>query len=102
MDKYDEAIKYLTEHPDEIYEAWVNNRLHRAGCLFQFCGDGLQPGVGCPTMVRGGRYHAATPELTAAIRADDRLPDFSDVITPATLPVFAEWQRRLDKELQRA
>jgi len=47
-------------------------------------------------------YHAYTDDLTERIRADERIPDDPDRITVAHLPVFAEWQRILDKELKRA
>jgi hypothetical protein len=39
--------------------------------------------------------------LTKAIRADARIPEGPQWITVNDLPVFAEWQRRLDKELKR-
>ena len=41
-----------------------------------------------------------TPELTKAIRKDPRIPKLPKNITVADLPVFAEWQRRLDKEIR--
>jgi len=54
-------------------------------------------------MIRGGEYCAWTAELTALIRADNRLPgcgDFSE-ITVDHLPIFAGWQRRIDLALNR-
>lgn len=54
----------------------------------------------CLTMIRNG-WQGPTPELTTAIQSDDRLPCSPRQITPAHLPVFAEWQRRLDRELNR-
>ena len=100
MDKYDRAIKHLTENPDEIFKAWGSPEMHVAGCLFQFCGDSRHDDIGCLTMVRGGAF-AATEELTKAIRADDRIPEDETLIGVEHLPVFAEWQRRLDLELER-
>jgi len=99
MDKYDVAVDYLTQHPEEISEAWGWPDTHPAGCLFSYCGDWEDDDVGCLTMVRAG-LSAATEELTLAIRADARLPDDETKITVEHLPVFAEWQRRLDKELR--
>lgn len=116
-DKYDEAIEYLTKNPDEINDAWNYASTHKAGCLFMACSPHISNGeiitlfprredrelCGCLTMVRkeGGSYHAWTDDLTASIRADDRIPQNSEEITLESLPVFAEWQRRLDKELNR-
>jgi hypothetical protein len=94
MDKYDEAIAYLTQHPEEIYDAWNERYLH----LFDRCG--LRSTCGCLTQVKYEHKQAQTPALTAAIRADDRIPE-AEKITVDDLPVFAEWQRRLDKELGR-
>jgi len=123
-DKYDQAIDWLVEHADDtptsgddcmIDEAWSDPLEHVAGCLFQFCNptggnDEELPGgemCGCLTMIRGGCGSAWTPELTREIEADLRLPDglgeFSllrgDELRAALQP-FAEWQRRLDREIR--
>lgn len=110
-DKYSEAVAYLTEHEDRIESTWFEPHLHRGGCLFTFCTpDGTrQPRpdhrmCGCLTMIRGEwalENHAWTDELTEAILTDERLPKSGYDIRPEHLPVFAEWQRRLDKELNR-
>jgi len=55
---------------------------------------------GCLTMIRRGHKYAWTDELTKEIRSDERIPDADFDITPEHLPVFAEWQRRLDKEIR--
>lgn len=108
MDKYDAAIAYLTAYPSEIARAWAMVSTHPAGCLFAFCGrtgsadDKDEEGrrfCGCLTQVRNGD-HAYTPALTAAIRADARIPGNDQQITIESLPVFAEWQRRLDREIR--
>lgn len=101
-DRYDDAIEYLNEHPSEIRSAWHSPSLHQAGCLFDYIVDCAAPvACGCLTQIRSGKLPAATPELTVAILADDRIPkDISDV-TLDHLPVFAEWQRRADRELDR-
>lgn len=114
-DKYALAIEYLTEHPYEIPHAWIGHRNHKAGCLFGFAtpnGTGVgydeyDASPGCLTMIREARYgefiyHAIGPSgvdevLTKMIRDDSRIPDrYCQQITVADLPVFAEWQRKLD------
>lgn len=98
MDKYDEAVAYLTKNPREIQYFWDNHRPDGPGCLFQFCGDPLHnPGLGCPVMIRTGRYSAGTPELTAGIDADTRIPKTPAGIKAENLPAFAEWQRKVDE-----
>jgi len=105
-DKYDKAIAYLTQHPKEIMDAWYDGGVcqlpsaHPAACLFQYAGNSPFKCCGCLTMVKNG-CRAETPELTKAIRADERIPNGCEAITLEHLPVFAEWQRRLDKELNR-
>lgn len=113
-DKYDLEVEFLSaakpgEFQELVWRAWTN-----ADPLFQFAGpDGKRGGevpdddtgeehdCGCLTQVRDGSAVASTPELTAAIRADKRLPTSPRSIKRKHLPVFAEWQRRLDKELGR-
>lgn len=100
-DKYDEAVDFLTANPDKINDAWNDPRTVEGGCLFQVAGN--QPNFtsnhGCLTQIRSEPtiYKAQTPELTAEILADDRLPNQQggQDITVKHLPVFAEWMRRL-------
>jgi hypothetical protein len=109
-DKYTSAIEYLKKNPNQIVEAWQNPEAHPAGCLFSsvspsgrlhaFTFDG-DTRCGCLTQVRAGLFPAYTPELTRAIRADDSLPDDEDNITIDHLPLFAEWQRKIDAILER-
>jgi len=98
-DKYDEAVEYLTAHPGEIRDTWRYPFDSRAGCLFNYAA----PGCGCLTQIArmssDGVPHR--DDLTEAIRADSRIPRRSIDITVESLPVFAEWQRRLDVELGR-
>lgn len=108
MDKYDKAIEHLNAHPDEILSAWgAAYPDHPTGCLFQYASPSEEAEFqanrmcGCLTQVRGDDMNAWTPKLTAEIRADKRIPLDVDDVTVADLPVFAEWQRRLDRELQR-
>lgn len=96
-DKYDEAVEHLTANPHGIEDSWEQGE-----CLFQHAGkesdnwgaDGYV--IGCLTQIREGWVGAATPELTAAIRADARLPVTPTQITVEMLPIFAEWQRKID------
>jgi len=101
MDKYDEAVAYLTEKPMEIIEAWECPGQYDPGVLFQFTtSDGMNHfdnGIrcGCLTQVRRGA-NSANCHLTEAIRSDDRIPTVIDDVTPSHLPIFAAWQRYLD------
>ena len=118
-DRFDKAVDYLTKHPELIHTAWncaegpfdgghflgdvtLTQKQHKAAhengaCLFQKCGDCL---TGCLTQVHSHTcYAAGTPALTKAIRADERIPRNGSVIKVADLPLFADWQRRIEKEL---
>ena len=104
-DKYDEEIEYLSERPDMIETHWCNPYCRTANGLFGYL-DGRGGTCGCLTLVRqepdlyaGGHRHLAP--LIREIAADTRIPTTPDRITVEDLPVFAEWQRRLDKELGR-
>lgn len=109
MDKYDIAIEGLTKNPNDIFNAWVSHNSHIYGCLFHYASSSgrgtqvLEGFTGCLTMIKGHSesYCAETPELTKAILADDRIPGDDREITVDNLHVFAEWQRKLDKELNR-
>jgi hypothetical protein len=121
-DKYDDAIEWLVAHadgenPDKgiCYEAWIDAATHTAGCLFDFCtpsGRGGERGsfrLGCLTMIRNRpeMYIAWTDDLTREIVTDDRIPKLIDELCDlrgeelrAALQPFAEWQRRLDREIR--
>lgn len=107
LDKYDEAVEYLTQYPEIILGTWKHPHERKGGCLFKWVTpsghaeedkDGNL--CGCPAMIRGG-YVAITKELTNAIRNDTRLPNCGSKVTVEHLPIFAEWQRRIDQELGR-
>lgn len=106
-DKYDLAIEYLTKNPDEILDSWSMIAENETGFpLFQFATVSGEPGdfeYGCLTQIRNldHPFHAETPELTEAIRADNRIPRTHRELAVEHLPVFAEWQRKLDRELNR-
>ncbi len=122
-DKYDEAIDWLVEHAGDepsqygtaqvsvVHGVWCtpssykNHHLNDAHCLFQFTGP--NGSCGCLTQIRNERMRGPTPELTEEIRADDRIPvsvnalaDLRDDELRAALQPFAEWQRRLDREIR--
>lgn len=107
-DKYDHAIDYLRRHPKSIKIAWDRPYQHVAGCLFKLAcahpgwgpGEMRQCEHGCLTEIRAGLL-SVNEALTRAIAGDARLPDNKDAIRLHHLPVFAEWQRRLDQELHR-
>lgn len=97
-DMYDEAIDYLTQHPEQIGLAWSSPSKHVAGCLFKFVSD--ESNGGCLTMI-----HSAPSEFTGGkwhceIVADDRIPDSSYDIRVKDLLVFAEWQRKIHGGVQ--
>jgi hypothetical protein len=99
-DIYDQQIKELTKRPDLIENHWVD-----AKGLFKIIGQ--EPdndntlGSGCLTMIRNntrcGAYIKGVrdEELTEQIRKDKRIPKHSQ-IKIKDLPVFAEWQRKID------
>lgn len=106
-DKYDEQIAELLkdEPTPKEFSKRVNKEWGRSRGLFAFAAS---PGfcedyalTGCLTMIREGSWIAETPELTLEIKQDERIPTSWSGITPEHLPIFAEWQRRLDRELNR-
>jgi len=113
-DKYDHAIMYLTRNPMEIVPAWQSWNSHPAGCLFApvipilenaegYPGSQRRPDgkmCGCLTEIRRGSALAWTDELTEAIQADNRIPALPYSVRVENLQAFAEFQRRLDRELR--
>lgn len=103
-DRYDVAVEYLTKHPEDIQACWTWPWSdHPGGCLFLLCSkdQNRANGCGCLTQVRAGTLDAERYHHTLAIRADERLPANPNDIRVEDLPVFAEWQRKLDRELGR-
>ena len=99
MDKYDEAIQYLTKHSNEIYDIWADPQDHSAGCLFQFVADG-----GCLTQIRKNFNMMKSddyPDISKQISLDESIPCHPQDIKVQSLPHFARWQRILDVELNR-
>ncbi len=120
-DKYDKAVAWLTKHPKHIENTWnrafclpsqlaeiaditkVQKLAHkRASCLFESCG--FHQRSGCLTQVaHGSSRQSGTPKLTRAIRADKgNIPKNGGAIKVKDLPLFANWRRRIDKELAKA
>jgi len=114
MDIYEKAITYLTNHPTRIPEVWDDPKSHFSGVLFQavtpsgyseenleglFCGDICE--------IHSFMAHGWTEVLEEAIAQDHRIPklfannNFVPKITVDMLPVFAEWQRKIDAILMR-
>lgn len=93
MDKYDKHIKKLTKNPQ-----WITMDWFAATGLFKFAGK--HKGAGCLTMIRKNvGFTAPTNKLTSAILKDRRIPTQSALIKVKHLPVFAEWQRKIDAVL---
>lgn len=109
MDKYDKAIKYFNDHPSQIRGAWASPGTCEGGALFMYASvSGTRKlGCGCLTQIRGnvnlsaiGPKNMLMRDITDEIRNDDRIPVRSDDVSVDNLYVFAEWQRRLDKEIR--
>ena len=107
--KYDIAIEYLTNNPHNIFHAWSLSVNHsssviHAHCLFERIGDVMNvEDCGCLTEIREDTQKFACIDweidydLTERIRADERIPTHPWLIGIETLPVFKEWQERIDK-----
>ena len=107
-DRYDRAVAYLTEHPELIQDAWAldmpgdtEKEIARdCEALFAYAGPSAGPNrCGCLTQIRSGVRpvdRAATPELTALIRADERIPADVEGLGVECLVAFAELQRVID------
>lgn len=97
---YDEQIERLkSSPPEEIREEWADSE-----GLFQYAtrSGNEEAFGGCLTQIRRDSYRCVPgrPDLTEAIRADERIPRDSFDIRVEHLPVFREWQERLDRELR--
>ena len=92
MDKYSKAIEYLTQHPEQIIDAWRSPRTHDAGCLFDFVHLDA-----CLSMMRFSPHAYTDSPWHTEIIADERIPSLAHEITVEDLPVFAEWQRKINE-----
>jgi hypothetical protein len=96
-----DRLKRAKNFRDKMYSEWREGK-----GLFQFAtSDGCMSETqsGCLTMIRGfaDLRLAQSTTITEAIRADERIPTEVHLIWPRDLVVFAEWQRRLDREFNR-
>jgi ribosomal protein L24E len=128
MSVYDQMIEEVIKmQPLQMQSTWAESHKRLHGELFAYCSPGrgfmsCRPDnkvCGCLTQIRAShwfedppRKFAWTDELTKLIAEDDRLPsDMGDLVRKwpgmsaderrATLIPLAEWQERLDKELNR-
>lgn len=93
MDKYDQAIEYLTKNPKEIAGAWTLP--HRTGgILFAMKRHG---GSYCPSMVASYGYATTKQEqeLVDKLRVCGKVINRED-IKVEHLPLFADIQRYWD------
>lgn len=103
MDQYDIHIEYLRtlDHSGVIKE-WNNWQGIFRSTGYDKPGGSLD--AGCLTTVRkndGFGANAANPDLTARIRADERIPRNENNVKEEHYSIFAEWHRQIDKELGR-
>jgi hypothetical protein len=111
MDIYNEQIEYLTKNPNQIANDWSTGK----GLFKRIGNDKYNEHYmsGCLTMIRNHPFYnntlndALMPvvafinnkpnfELTKEIIEDERIPVSVLRIRSEHLPVFAEWQRKID------
>lgn len=100
-DGYDAAVKYFTDKPERITDAWISERC-KFSYLFRFL---QQPGIelgscGCPTLVHDGDGTAHGPnakKINALCKKLD-LP-CGLFIRPKHLKNFARVQRFADEKI---
>ena len=109
MDKsYTAAVAYLKENINRIQDAWNGYNEELGGSLFLYMTPtgSLYPRLkpdrcGCLTQIKAGECVVVgfknSEALTEEIRADPNIPTYWDGINEENLPLFAKWQRRLDK-----
>lgn len=103
---YNDQLKELTENfpADNIVNIWS-----RTKGLFKIVGfpdhvphiSDYPNDAGCLTMIAKGNHYAYINgeknfEVTEAIRSDNRIPSDPRDIKPENLPVFKEWQEKVD------
>lgn len=89
-DKYDEQIERLRNTPELIYSDWD----YGIGLFASVCDQ-----CGCLTQVRRSDFWGENfPDrgVLAEIVADERIPKNGQDVTVDHLPVFAQWQRKID------
>jgi hypothetical protein len=90
-DQYTRAVKFFTKRPWAIAGAVAApySSDHARALFAPVPGTNLSL-----TKIRASDWNC--PPVFAEIRADERLPKDNQDITPEVLPVFAEWQRKLN------
>lgn len=124
LNKYDEAIEFLTENPVSVYSAWLvpMSDRNKGGCLFKFItpngeasypdleGYGIIYTAACLTLIRspelfhGGKVPAVIDmtgeyniRISKVIAEDERIPKkASDIIIPEGLYIFKHYQEAFD------
>lgn len=115
MDVYAKAVDFFKENPDQIMKVWDDPKSHWSGVLFQAVsidgqGRDNEEGLFCGDLceIRSLMAHAWNLKLQEEIMNDPRLPkifasnNFFPKITEDVLDVYAEWQRKIDKALNRS
>jgi len=115
MDIYSNAVNFFRNNPNKIPEIWDDPKSHWAGVLFQsVTPDGTsqinKEGFLCGDLceIRSSCADAWNLELQMEIMNDPRLPkiyasnNYIPQISIEALDVFAEWQRKIDKALNRS
>lgn len=111
LDIYDREIARLTQEPELIRESWntaepLFRYIFNTSRRFSVDPNNAVPQLlncGCLTMYRTGFYRpeqlpTKLQPVAREIASDERIPRSEFDIQPHHLPVFAEWQRRLDRE----
>ena len=95
-DIYDEEVKRLTDCPRDISHAW-----NAATPLFAFVGilDGKHFGCLTEIKARPDCFKTNNPLINQIIN-DDRIPTNVKEIKVEHLPLFAEYQRIIDKKIR--
>ena len=120
---YKQAIDYLMDHPQEVYEAWGNPTEARGGSLFLYCSpSGSLEGTnrcGCVSQVHRSQDKpwslevvgfSNSKDIAKRIKADERIPAPHDwdvyredddgpwsPPTRETLELFAAYQTEMDE-----
>lgn len=98
---YDEQIAYLTKYPKQIENHWLKGeglfKLLSGWHSFRF-------NAGCLTTIRSNPTSNKVyikedidEDLTLQINSDIRIPKSPEDITVEHLPVFKEWQEKIDE-----
>lgn len=106
MDKYDKQIAELMQYEGDEFREKVRDDWGACTPLFQPVYSNYTANVecGCLTQIKDGSgffkaFKNGNPDeqLTQEIINDVRIPRSPREITKESLPVFAEWQRKIDK-----